>query len=139
MKKKQAAEVPDKTEARNRFLANVLAPVGLMLVLLATLVPFFMMHVSWAQAVYPMVYGIGAVILLGARLFTSHSTTDLRLRSLYRLEKWSPILFIAALVVLWYNPETLRDWLAFTMAGAALQVFTGFAIPARLARSKDKN
>lgn len=127
---------------RNNMLANVLAPLGLMLVLLATATPFFLMHTAWALGAYPWVYGAGAVLLLAARLFTSRSTSDERLRRLYRLEKWSPILFLAALALLLYSMytdpthTTLRDWLAFTLAGAVLQVYTGFAIPARQRQTK---
>lgn len=126
--------------ARTRLMDNIFAPVGLLLVMLATATPFFLMHTAWAQTAYPFVYGAGALVLLAARLLAYHQTDDLRLKRLYRLEKWSPILFLAAIALLFYNPETLRDWLAFTMAGAAVQVFTGFAIPARvskLSNSKD--
>ena len=129
------------SDSRNMMLANVVAPLGLLLVLVATATPFFLMHTPWAIAAYPWVYGAGAIILLVARLFVTHQTADDRLKRLYRLEKWSPILFIAALAILLYNQyydpthTTLRDWLAFTMAGAALQVFTGFAIPARMKKS----
>ena len=47
----------------------------------------------------------------------------MRLERLYRLEKWAPVIFIVALGLLFYNPHTLRDWLAFTMFHAI--VFTG--------------
>lgn len=118
----------------NNILANVVAPVGLLLVLLATAVPFFLMHNTTAIEAYPFVYGAGALILLAARLMSHYEVDDMRLKRLYRLERWSPILFLVGLAILFFQPDTLRDWLAFTMAGAAVQVYTGFAIPMRRAR-----
>lgn len=121
------------------ILANIVAPAGLLLILAATAVPFFLMHCAWAQTAYPFVYATGALLLLAARLFARYDCTDERLRRLHRMEKWSPILFIAAICLLFYslyydNMPTLRDWLAFTLAGAFLQVYTSIAIPRREAK-----
>ena len=124
-----------RTEASstvNPALYNIVAPLGLLLILAATAVPFFMMHTPWAQQAYPFVYGAGALVLLAARLFARKGRcSDMRLERLYRLEKWAPVIFIVALGLLFYNPHTLRDWLAFTMAGAVIQLYTSLAIPAR--------
>lgn len=116
------------------IMANIVAPIGLLAVFAATAAPFFMADVPWARQAYPFVYAAGAFILLVARLLCIYPTDDIKLRRLYRLDKWSPVIFMVGAALLFYNPSTLRDWLAFTMAGAALQVYTGFAIPARQAK-----
>lgn len=116
---------------RTLFLAHIVAPLGLFMVLIATILPFFLMNSEWAQQAYPYIYGAGALILLLARLFSVYPESDMRLRRLHRLEKWTPIIFIAALALLFYNPGTLRDFIAFTMAGAVVQIYTSLAIPAR--------
>ncbi len=121
----------EKPSDRTLMLANVVAPLGLLLVLAATSAPFLLMHVEWAVKAYPFVYGAGALVLLVARLFSVYPCKDVRLKKLHRLEKWSPVLFLAADFLLFYNPSTLRDWLAFTLAGAAVQIYTSVAIPMR--------
>lgn len=115
-------------------MANVVAPIGLLGVFAATAAPFFLAGEDWARQAYPFVYAAGAFVLLAARLMCLYPTDDMKLRRLYRLEKWSPVIFLVAVALLFYNPSTLRDWLTFTLAGAALQVYTGFAIPARQAK-----
>ncbi|MDE5662139.1 MAG: hypothetical protein K2I04_05885 [Muribaculaceae bacterium] len=125
---------------RNPRLASVGAPVGLLLVLLATIVPFFLRDNALAQTVYPYVYAAGALLLLVVRLFTPFSGSDMRLRRLHRIESWSAVFFCVGAFFQFYPGSTLRDWLAFTLAGAAIQIFTSLAIPAReskLARNKD--
>ncbi len=126
---------------KNNTLATVGAPVALLAVLLATLVPFFMRDTAWALACYRYVYSAGALGLLLVRLFTPYRGTDFRLKRLHRIESWSAVFFCAAAVFLYYPGAELRDWLAFTLAGAALQIFTSLAIPAReskLAKEKDR-
>ena len=113
------------------MLTNVVAPVGLILILLATASVFFLMNVDWAQKAYPFVYSAGALLVLVSRLFSPYRGSDLKLRRLHRIEGWSGIFFCAAVFFLFYNQGQLRDWLAFTLAGAAIQIFTSIAIPAR--------
>ncbi len=119
------------TSTSTLLIANIAAPIGLLLVFAATAAPFVMIRTQWPLQWYPYVYAAGAVILLVARLMRRYRTNDERLRRLYRLERWAPVIFIVAVGLLFYNPTILRDWLAFTLAGAIVQIYTGFAIPAR--------
>ena len=112
-------------------LATIGAPVGLLLVLLATLVPFFLRDTEWAQASYRYVYSAGAVLLLIVRLFTPYRGKDMRLKRWHRIEAWSALFFCAAAVFLFYPGAALRDWLALTLAGAVIQIITSLTIPAR--------
>lgn len=110
---------------------NVIAPLGLLMVLAATAVPFFLHNTAWALTAYPYVYAAGALIVLIARILVPKKDSDFRLKRLKRLDVWIGIIFCVAAVFLFYPGASPRDWLAFTLAGAALQVYTSMAIPAR--------
>ena len=112
-------------------LASVGAPMALLVIFLATLVPFLLMDNEVAREVFPYVYSAGALALLLVRLFTPFKGTDLKLKGWHRIESWTAIIFCVAAFFLFYNPHQLRDWLAFTLAGAVLQAITSIAIPAR--------
>lgn len=118
-------------EKLKALLSGTVAPVGLLLVLFATTVPFFLRSQAWAMAAYPYIFGVGALTVLVARIFSQPKVSDLRLRRLNRLEVWIGIIFMVATFFLFYPGAELRDWMAFTLAGAALQVYTSLAIPAR--------
>lgn len=115
---------------KNR-LASIGAPVALLLVLLATMVPFFLRDLEWAQMSYRYIYSAGALLLLVVRLFTPYRGDDIRLKRWHRIESWSAVFFCAAAVFLFIPSASLRDWLAFTLAGAVIQIITSIAIPAR--------
>ena len=108
-------------------------PAGLLLVLAATVVPFFLGDRQWAADSYPYVYSAGALMLLLIRLFTPYRGSDARLKRLHRIESWSAVFYCAAAFLLFYTHE-MRDWLAFTLAGAAIQIITSIAIPMREAK-----
>lgn len=112
------------------FATRILSPIGLLLVLLATVAVFFLRDNATAQALYPYVYSVGAVLVFVSHVVTP-ATKDFRLKRLYRVEMWTGIIFCVAAVFLFYPGATLRDWLAFTLAGGCLQVYTSIAIPAR--------
>ena len=112
-------------------LAAVGAPMALLVIFLATLVPFLLMDNEVAREVFPYVYSAGALALLLVRLFTPFKGTDLKLKGWHRIESWTAIIFCVAAFFLFYNPHQLRDWLAFTLAGAVLQAITSISIPAR--------
>lgn len=116
--------------ARPRLTA-VGAPLALLVIFLATLVPFLLMDNMIAREVFPYVYSAGALALLLVRLFTPFRGKDLKLKGWHRIESWTAIIFCVAAFFLFYDPNQLRDWLAFTLAGAVLQAITSIAIPAR--------
>lgn len=129
----------DQTTSR-AWLTDIASPVALLLILAATAVPFVLRGNATAMEVYRYVYAAGALALLLARLFTPvRGISDLRLRRLMRIESWSAVFFCTASFFSFYQPCELRDWVAFTLAGAALQVFTSIAIPRRSKALADKN
>ena len=119
---------------RRAWLTDIVAPLALLLILAATAVPFVLRKCEPAMESYRYIYAAGAAVLLLARLFSpSSGIADLRLRRLMRIESWS------AVFVSFYQPRELRDWVAFTLAGAALQVYTSIAIPRRARAIAGKN
>lgn len=72
---------------------------------------------------------------LAGRLLTPvPSGISLRLRRLLRLEAWSALIFIVGAVFLFINTDVMRDWVAFTLAGGIIQVYTSIMIPREAAR-----
>lgn len=120
-----------ETLKTDSFFTNILVPIALLLVLGATAVPFFLRDVELARTAFPYIFAAGALLLLVARLFTPYRGSDARLKRLHRIEAWSALFFCAAAFFLFYNPYQLRDWLAFTLAGAVIQIITSIAIPLR--------
>jgi hypothetical protein len=125
---------------RRAWLTDIVAPLALLLILAATAVPFVLRKCEPAMESYRYIYAAGAAVLLLARLFSpSSGIADLRLRRLMRIESWSAVFFCAASFFSFYQPRELRDWVAFTLAGAALQVYTSIAIPRRARAIAGKN
>lgn len=107
------------------------APIGLLAIAAATVVPLVSGPAAQDAPWYRYLFGAGAVWILVCRLFSRYNDSDDRLRRLRRIESWSAIFFCAATFFLFWPGATMRDWLAFTLAGAAIQIYTSLAIPAR--------
>lgn len=107
---------------------------GLLLIGAGTLMPLLTMQRG--SDLFRYIYTAGAAIVIIGRLFTPYQGTDLRLKRLVRIEAWSGICFCVAAFFLFYDTVSLRDWLAFTMAGGAIQCYTSFMIP-RVAAKAD--
>ncbi|MCH5221688.1 MAG: hypothetical protein J1F05_05085 [Muribaculaceae bacterium] len=124
---------------KNAQVATIGAPMALLLVLFATLVPFFLHGIAWTDPAYRYIYAIGAAALFLVRLFTPYKGPDFRLKRLHRIESWSALFFCVASFFLFYQSAALRDWLAFTLAGAAIQIYTSIAIPLRETKLEHEN
>lgn len=105
-----------------------LASLGLLVYMLG-----MTLNVGFDYEVWRWVVASGAAILIVARFFTRADSDDLRMRRLVRIQLWGAIFMVAAAALLFlpWQGITLRDFIAFTLAGAAIQIFTSFAIPAR--------
>lgn len=57
------------------------------------------------------------------------------MKRLARLEAWSGVFFCVAAFFMFYDPSSNRDWLAFTLAGGAVQIIVT-ALQTRLARKE---
>ena len=106
--------------------------IGMLLIAAGTVMPLLMQEGD----LFKYVYGGGAVILLIGRIFTTYKGTNLRLKRLYRTEAWASIFFCVATFFMFYESAGNRDWLAFTLAGGAIQIYTSIMIPRTIAKNK---
>lgn len=108
--------------------------LGLLLVLAATAMP--LLQVS--GLVWRYLFCAGALLALVGRICAPfYSGSILRVRRLNRLELWSCIMFCAAGFFMWYIPER-TDWLAFTLAGGSIQIYTSFMMARVLSKELKK-
>lgn len=106
--------------------------IGMLLIAAGTVMPLFMQDSG--SDLFKYVYGGGAIMLLIGRLFTSYKGDNIRLKRLYRIESWSAIFFCVAVFFMFYEGAGARDWLAFTLAGGAIQIYTSIMIPRTIAK-----
>lgn len=106
--------------------------LGLLLIVAGTFMPIFNFLQGTA---YRYVYAAGAVTLLIARLFTPYTGRVMRVKRLSRIEAWSAIFFCVAAFFMFYEPRAARDWLAFTLAGGVIQIYTSIMIPRTMKRA----
>lgn len=106
--------------------------IGMLLVAAGTVMPLLMQGTG--SDLYKYVYGGGALMLLIGRIFTSYKGDNLRLKRLYRIEGWSAIFFCVAVFFMFYEDASSRDWIAFTLAGGAIQIYTSIMIPRTIAK-----
>lgn len=129
---------PSAAAAPKKVWAMWLVNIGLLAIVAATAMP--LLHIGVTVSRY--IYAAGALVLIAGRLCQPGVApgASLRLRRMMRLETWSAIIFIVAAVLLFY-PGTAgtRDWIAFTLAGGVIQVYTSLMIPKLLKNEKFDN
>lgn len=109
-------------------ISPALLIVGLLTVAAGVLIPI--LSGGFANDTFRYVFAVGAALTLIARLFqpAPPKDTPIRIKRLLRLESWSAIIFCVAAFFAFYDRSTARDWLAFTLAGAAIQIFCSIAL-----------
>lgn len=94
---------------------------GMLLIVIGTMLPLLSGLTRLSAVIgsgwFRYIYAAGAVITLVGRMFTPYRGDNLRLKRLYRIEAWSGIFFCVGAFFLFYDTTSLRDWLAFTLAG----------------------
>jgi peptidoglycan/LPS O-acetylase OafA/YrhL len=127
----------DKKFNSLEFMRKVGAPVGLLLILAGLVAPFFFAGTFYAHVIYKYVYALGAALCVVAAFCMPRNLKDLRLRRLYRLELCSAVLFVVAAGIAFTGAYgSGRDWIALTLAGAAIKIYTTIAIPNRQQKLK---
>lgn len=116
--------------------APVLLIVGLLTLTVGLLMPIMSNDIEGMA--FRWVYAAGAAMIILARFLTPAPPKSLpmRVRRLLRMEVWSSILFCVAAGFAFYDKTTIRDWLAFTLAGAALQIYSSIALTFALRKLK---
>lgn len=90
-----------------------------------TAIPLLRMHTE----IYKYIFSAGALLVVIGRLFMPYKGPSLRIRRLCRLEVWSGLFFCAAAFFMFWKGAGPTDWIAFTLAGAAIQIYTSIMIP----------
>lgn len=118
-------------------ISPLLLIIGLIMVAAGIVMPVLTKDIS--NNTFRYVYAAGAGLTLIARLFgpTVPAGTPLKLKRLLHMESWSSIMYCVAAFFAFYAAPQVRDWLAFTLAGAAIQVYCSIAI-SLLQRKKKK-
>lgn len=130
-KKNRSVSPSSKPSFMPRQAWLIAVNIGLLLIVIGTALPLF--HVT--GIVPGILYAAGAAMVLVGRLFApKHKNASLRVRRLARLEIWVGLIFCTGAFFIFYTPDRM-DWLAFTLAGAAVQIYVSLAMPR--AQAKD--
>lgn len=105
---------------------------GLVLVMAGTAMPLLKLD----SDIYKYIFCIGAVSVVAGRMFMPYKGSSIRVKRLCRLEIWSGIFFCAAVFFMWWENAGFTDWIAFTLAGAAIQIYTSIMIPRTVRREQ---
>lgn len=113
--------------------SNLLATVGLLAIMIAALFPLIHLAALWGR----YIYAAGAVLLLVGRIIAPKvEGASIRLRRLIRVEVWTAIIFIVGAVFMFLPSAGPTDWIAFTLAGGVLTIYTSLMIPRQKADKK---
>ena len=103
-----------------------LITIGLLFVVAGVLLPI----VGLRDGAYRWIYAAGELMCLVGRLFNRVSDDlPLRVKRLVRLESWSAIFFCVAAFFMFWPGAGATDWLAFTLAGGGILIYTSLMIP----------
>ena len=132
-----------KLEARRKNV-EIGASIGLLLVLLAMMAPFLEGLLGHSMMWAKWVYAAGALLYTCSRVVNVNAEGDsLRLRRLRRLEFWAGMCFIIGAAFWFYKLQyysgikagplaVMRQTVAFTMAGAVIQIVASWMISFRM-------
>lgn len=98
---------------------------GLLLIMAGTAIPLLRLDTD----IYRYIFSFGAILVVIGRLFMPYKGSSLRIKRLCRLEVWSGLFFCAAAFFMFWKGAGPTDWIAFTLAGAAIQIYTSLMIP----------
>lgn len=83
-------------------------------------------------------YAAGAAVMVICAILSPYKGNDMKMKALRRIQGWSSLMFVAATFFLFWPGSTMRDWIAFTLAGAVLRGYSAIAISNRLRKQAEK-
>lgn len=116
-------------------ISPALLLVGLLTVAAGVLMPI--LSGNFEGDAFRYVYAAGAAVTLLARLLQSAppAGVSVRIKRLLRLESWSALFFCVGAFFVFYDRYVVRDWLAFTLAGAVVQIYCSIALSLALRKN----
>ncbi|MCX4259807.1 MAG: hypothetical protein OSJ33_00835 [Muribaculaceae bacterium] len=115
--------------------ADFLATLGLLLVMAGLSMPSISHSIH--SDLFRYVYASGAVMSLVGRIFSGqYQGADQRLKRLSRMPVWSSLFYCTAAFFVFYDRTSLRDFIALTLAGAAIQIVSSVMIAMALHKNK---
>ena len=144
----QRTATADRLDRRRKY-AESGAVLGLLLVLAAMMAPFLEGLVGHSMMWAKWVYAAGALVYTAARVVDVNEPGDsLRLRRLRRLEFWAGVCFIVGGAFWFYKLQyyhgfyagplaIMRQTVAFTMAGAVIQIVASWMIAYRVKKESN--
>lgn len=104
-----------------------LVTLGMIMIAAGIVIPIITLDLQ--SDTFRYIYAAGALILVIGRIFSPYQGDNIRVKRLCRIEAWAAIFFCMAAFLLFYERTSLRDALAFTLAGGLIQVYTSIMIP----------
>lgn len=98
---------------------------GMLLIMVGVLLPLL----GYGMSVSRWIYAAGAVMTLVGRILLPYQGHVMRVKRLVRIEVWSAVFFCVAAFFMFYDGGSTRDWLAFTLAGGFILIYTSIMIP----------
>lgn len=137
---KPAAPAP-AAPGRRMLLSVLLVNFGLLLIMAGAALPLagFIRSAfyvgTFAVRWFGIPYALGAVMLFVGRILGGVTPgASIRLKRLHRMELWTSLIFIVGAVFIFLPQAAGNDWIAFTMAGGVLTLFTSIMIPRQQAK-----
>lgn len=132
---------------RRRKIVEGCSTLGLLLVAAALAVPFLDMGNAVVTGVMKWLYAAGALLFTGARAVNVSAPGDSpRLRRLRRMEMWAGFCFCVGAAFWFYNSArfggivfsraVMNNTIAFTLAGAVIQVTASWMISSRAGKEE---
>lgn len=108
-------------------ISATLLSLGMLLLLAMAVMPLVGMNYAWVK----YVFALGAVLTLVARIIGRYKGKNITIQRLYRIQTGAAICFCASAAMLFVcmrNYVQEKDWLAFLIAGAVVQLYSTFRI-----------
>lgn len=116
----------------NESILNLLLSLATLLLLVAAFLPLVNISPEWLS----IIYVTGAVLAVLVRLmqrfnYRKDKTISTGVRRLLHVEFWSSMCYLVSAYFMIADKYHPGNWLAFLLAGAALQIYTSFMTPYR--------
>lgn len=108
----------------NSNILTCIVTVGMVLIVIGVLMPVL----GYPILVSRWIFCSGAALNLIGRVLVRYKGENIRIKRLFRLEFWSAVFFCVSGFFQFYSPA-MSDWLAFTLTGGAILVYTSIMIP----------